>query len=104
MRPLSVYEKRKVQAGKRKLKMIRTCALLMICFMMVAVTFLHSNVALGENVMSSTIVVVEGETLWAVAKANVPRGMDIRDYIAQIREVNGIIGAIVYPGQEIILP
>ena len=104
MSTLFAYEKRKVQAGKRKWKMIRTSALLMICFLMVAVTFLYSNVALGENDMPATIVVIEGDTLWAVARANVPRGMDIRDYIAEIQEVNGIVGAIVYPGQEIILP
>lgn len=104
MKTLTAYGKRKAQAERRKMKMIRTCALVMICFMMLAVTFLHSNVALGENRMPSTIVVVEGDTLWTLARANITRGMDIRDYIAQIQEINGIKGAIVYPGQEIILP
>lgn len=49
-------------------------------------------------------VVEPGQTLWEVAADNAPGGTDPRDYLAQIRELNGLEGGGVPAWTVVLLP
>jgi hypothetical protein len=50
-----------------------------------------------------TIVVGQDDTLWAIAARTRP-GTDPRVTVRRIRELNGLSGSIVQPGQRLRLP
>lgn len=104
MKSLSVYKMKKNKAKKRRLKIVRTATLLVLCIMIMAVTVFQGSVASGEIREPKTVVVVPGDTLWTLAGQYAPRGMDRRDYLDEVFKANGLVSSIVYPGQEIVLP
>lgn len=48
-------------------------------------------------------IVQSGETLWGVAKQN-SAGQDPRHYVYQLRQINRLSSAQIFPGQSLILP
>jgi LysM repeat protein len=48
-------------------------------------------------------VVKDGETLWALAR-NYASSEDPRSYVHEVRELNDLMSAQVFPGQTLILP
>ena len=50
------------------------------------------------------IVVSSGDTLWAIAKEHKPVGMDVRNYIEMIKEMNGKRSSSIQSGEVIKLP
>lgn len=50
------------------------------------------------------VEVVEGDTLWHIAKRTLPPHTDIREYIRQIREVNGLESCNIRVGQKLFIP
>ena len=44
-----------------------------------------------------------GETLWTVARG-LSADADVRETVARIQELNGLSGASLRPGQELIVP
>ncbi len=53
-------------------------------------------------VAGESVVVGSGDTLWSIA-ATVP-GVDVRDAMADIVELNGLGGSTIQPGQVLLLP
>lgn len=51
-----------------------------------------------------TIKVVHGDTLWDIAKANMGKNQDIREFIYDIRTENALTSTCIYPGQKLIIP
>jgi hypothetical protein len=51
----------------------------------------------------SSVVVEPGDTLWSIAEA-VADGDDVRVVVDRIQELNGLGGAGLVPGQELLLP
>lgn len=49
------------------------------------------------------IVVMAGDTLWEIAETHCTRG-DLRDYIADVRELNALEDNTIYAGQGLLLP
>jgi hypothetical protein len=49
----------------------------------------------------TTHEVQSGECLWTIASQYRPKGMDMWEYIEQIREVNCLESYTVYPGQTL---
>ena len=47
-------------------------------------------------------VISKGETLWSLA--NRYGSGDPREFIYDVRALNGLVGATVFPGQELVLP
>ena len=45
--------------------------------------------------------VVQGDTLWSIASENLKSGQDIREYIYELREINGMNDCLIYPNQTI---
>jgi len=50
------------------------------------------------------VVVQAGDTLWDLAKAHGPAGVDPRRTVDRIRRVNGLTTARIHPGQELLIP
>jgi len=51
-----------------------------------------------------THTVAEGETLWAIASGLAAPGEDVRDVVAELVDLNGLAGAQLRAGQQILLP
>ncbi|WP_379347731.1 LysM peptidoglycan-binding domain-containing protein [Paenibacillus sp. GCM10027629] len=50
------------------------------------------------------VVVSSGDTLWAIAKEHKPAGMDVRNYIEMIKDLNGKRNSSIQSGEVIKLP
>lgn len=57
-------------------------------------------------VNTKVVVVSEGQSIWTIVETNnlIPEGMDIREYIHNVRELNNLETSLIYPGQIIELP
>ena len=73
---------------------------LMIALALAAVDAL--NVSGFEN--ERVVVVQKNDTLWQIAEKYCGDDIDIRKAVHQIRKVNGLEDATIYPGQELIVP
>jgi nucleoid-associated protein YgaU len=51
----------------------------------------------------SSVVVRPGDTLWSIATSVAGEG-DVRDVVARIRQVNGLDGTVLVPGEVLRLP
>ena len=54
-----------------------------------------------EVVGTFSYVVSENQTLWDIASEYKPDGMDIREYIFELRKLNNLDDATIYPNQEL---
>lgn len=50
------------------------------------------------------VTVKEGDTLWGIAKQYYNGKSDFRKFVYEIREMNSLKEAIIYPGQVISIP
>lgn len=51
-----------------------------------------------------TRTVAAGETLWEIAASVATPGQDVRDVVAELSEVNGLVGGGLQAGQQLLLP
>jgi len=58
----------------------------------------------STRVQYETIHVNQGDTLWAIAGNWAPEGMDVREYICKIKNVNSMERSDIYAGDELLLP
>ena len=52
---------------------------------------------------TQTYVVAPGDTLWDIA-GRVAGDEDVRTVVARIRQINGLEGATIHPGQRLTVP
>lgn len=57
----------------------------------------------AERIAGQTVL-APGETLWDVAVAHSPDGVDVRSYLATVRELNGFTSASVPAWTVVLLP
>jgi cell division protein YceG involved in septum cleavage len=57
-----------------------------------------------KNAETETIIVQKGETLWSIAGALEFEGIEIRDIVHRISDLNNITNAEIQAGQELIIP
>lgn len=57
-----------------------------------------------EDRVAGHVVVAPGETLWDVAVATAPAGMDVRRHLADLAALNGLEGADVPAWTVVLLP
>lgn len=58
--------------------------------------------SVGEEYAYTEIVVEDGDTLWSIARAQVPNE-DPRDVVDSMRELNALESANIFPGQVLTL-
>ncbi|HZK24074.1 MAG TPA: LysM peptidoglycan-binding domain-containing protein [Oscillospiraceae bacterium] len=104
MKTLATYRYQRQQSLCKQQKFIRTALVLLVLTIVIGITFVNNNVALGETRLPQDIVVETGDTLWTLAQRYAPQRMDIRKYVRIIMEHNELTGPLVYPGQLLELP
>ncbi|GEC88517.1 MULTISPECIES: cell division suppressor protein YneA [Brevibacillus] len=58
-----------------------------------------------EEPKGREVTVQSGDSLWSLAvQYNTNQHMDVRDYIIEIKDANGLESNRIYPGQTLILP
>jgi LysM repeat protein len=50
-----------------------------------------------------SVVVQPGQSLWGFARVSLP-GMDPREAVLRIRDLNGLSGSVIHPGQVLKVP
>lgn len=60
--------------------------------------------ATSPDPQDATHVVRQGDTLWGVARLHASERIDPRAVVDQIRQLNGLSTAQLFPGQELKLP
>jgi nucleoid-associated protein YgaU len=51
-----------------------------------------------------SVVVEQGDTLWSIAAVHVKNGQDIRDYVYELKKVNGLKSSTLHSGQKLLVP
>ncbi|HWC35668.1 MAG TPA: LysM peptidoglycan-binding domain-containing protein [Mycobacteriales bacterium] len=62
-----------------------------------------SQAAARSHLPRHTVTVQAGDTLWSVAERVAPHA-DTRDVVAQIQTLNRLSGAVVVPGERLVVP
>lgn len=90
--------KRKVVNKKKFIKSI-----LVILFILITFILIISNNFKSKEVISTECdyVVSKGERLWDIAEQYKRPDQDIREYIYEIKKLNGLNEATIYEGQTI---
>lgn len=80
--------------------------IMMIIIITTTVIIFANNSKEYNMVDTKSVVVSNGQSIWTIAESNnlIPEGMDIREYIHNIRELNNLGTSLIYPGQIIELP
>lgn len=78
----------------------------LILILLIAVSFLVLSLACSSTMsrvewQETTYRVQSGDSLWAISHDYCPDGVDRREWVEEIRELNGLTGSIIYPGQTL---
>lgn len=80
--------------------------LLITVFSIAGIVQAQNNI--DENTISEIqvieVTVQEGDSLWSIAKPYYDGEEDYRKYLSEIKELNNMDGAVIYPGQTLIIP
>ncbi len=82
----------------------RFAAVIALAVIMVEVLCFCSYAPLGNSYDVCEFTVCEGDTLWEIAELYTDDSVDIREYIREIKELNGMDSAELMPGDVIIIP
>jgi LysM repeat protein len=104
----SAYSRQAPSSRLRMTKRGRAVLLTIVATPLVAAALAFGINAGGATATSSSsplqkITVVNGETLWAVAKQIAPNA-DPRDVVADLMNVNRLGSADIYPGEHLSIP
>jgi len=59
--------------------------------------------AVIEGPAQFVVTVNQGDSLWSVATRSMPDA-DPRDAVRELRELNGLKGTVLSPGQQLVIP
>lgn len=80
---------------------------LLIATVLVVVGLAGARTALAGDTAAPAsveqVTVLPGDTLWSIATASTPGG-DVRDTVAEIRELNALQSSTLVAGQELLVP
>lgn len=78
--------------------------IIILLFVLNFTTILAKNKKQEDGVKFKEVQIEYGDTIWHIAKNNMSKDEDIRDYIYQIRKINNLDTANIYPGKVILVP
>jgi LysM repeat protein len=62
------------------------------------------TVASVDEITFVTHTVQVGDTLWDIAMVHAPQSSDVRDFVFDLKAVNGLETSIIQPGQVLRIP
>lgn len=68
------------------------------------VSLMEMGQTVANQAEHDTVFVNAGDTLWSIAKNNMPENSDIREYISELKSLNELNGSSIRTGQKLILP
>ncbi|TDF99849.1 LysM peptidoglycan-binding domain-containing protein [Paenibacillus piri] len=60
--------------------------------------------AASSPTANQSVEIVMGDTLWSIAGQHVHKGQDVREYINELKKLNGLKSNILQEGQVLLLP
>jgi len=96
-------KKYKIVSKKRFFTTIFTISLLIIIIISL---FINDKEAYSSTYIQEyeEVIVKTGDTLWKIAKEYTPKDYDIRKMVFEIREINNLESADIYPGDLVKVP
>lgn len=89
------------QTAKRQLSVRLSVFLTTVC----AVFLLIGGAAEADAPVPSVEYVVDaGDSLWSIAASHAEVGDDLRDFVADIKDLSQLTSSTIYPGQVLQLP
>lgn len=90
---------------RKKTYILVATAVFLIVFVSLGFIYNGRGQAAAEKGESPLIVVVQqGDSIWGIAKNYREPGEDIRSLVFEIRKINSLNDACIYPGQQLIIP
>ena len=86
----------KAKSRKAKAKLV----LALVCLVAVAITVS----AKGKRCEVIGYIYDSGSTIWEIAERHCPDDMDVREFVSEIKEANGIDNSIAYKGTPCKIP
>lgn len=103
-RPVRAVRRRARRAG-RLAGLLRLAVFLLLIFVAVWAGVRVANATVESDVFDGrTYEVQAGDTLWQIAADEYGPGLDPRAVVFAVREANGLDGALLQPGQKLVLP
>ena len=88
-----------------RLKTAPSRVLVIISTIVVALVLLLPSTGHADGVAPTTTHHVRsGDSLWSIAEGVTDPGSDIRGTIEVIKELNGLSGSVIIPGQRLVIP
>ena len=106
MRDYKNYRAKKKNSPKTK----KSLPVHIMVLIIVIGLLIPGSLILVEKAQSNTlekynkVQIASGDTLWKLARKHVTEKQDIRKFIYEIREINNLETAQIYPGQTIMIP
>lgn len=102
----NIYIGKKRYKIVNKKKFIRFISIICLLTLSIVLMFFKKNKAYSlvyENDYIE-VEVMEGDTLWDIARMNIPKDYDVRKMVFEIKEFNNMNDAYIYPGDIIKIP
>lgn len=95
---MRVYYTAPANRSKKGIGVAAITAATILCVVLVI------TVGAGSTELDEEIYIVErGDSLWSISAEFCPDSMNRQDWIAMVRERNGITGSLIRPGQRIVV-
>lgn len=92
------------RAALRRRRLVAVVALLAVATLLtMSVGRVDARAGLADPVAGHAVV-TPGDTLWDIAVATAPNGVDPREQLAAIQELNGFDGSAVDPWSVVLVP
>ncbi|MGX8794694.1 LysM peptidoglycan-binding domain-containing protein [Fusibacter sp. JL298sf-3] len=102
----STYKKRKKKLVIVSQTRFIIASVLTLIVLSLIFSYITGNILTSASSFEAykTITVMEGDTLWSIAKTHLEGDRDIRAYIYDIKTYNALSSADIYSGQQLQIP
>jgi len=101
-RPRLAPRRQRARRTRFNLVLFAVCSLIVVVIALLAVRAFASTGT--DSVECQQVAVEKGDTLWTIAQRHAAPSQDIRALVHEIRKLNGLESAYIYPGQVLRVP